>query len=327
MLALGKWLELTLAGREPTEKIQLTARGVKLHWLAEGALQILPPASADNGIDLVLSAGVHGNEVVPITLLDRLIRRIAKGELVPRVRLLCLLGNPGAIRRGQRFLETDLNRLFLGAHADAGGDEAFRAAELERLVKSFYGEQPRQRQHLDLHSAMRASRLAQFAIWPAGPRQPSTDALARLESLAIEGVVLQQRAVPTFSAHTATLHDAEALTLELSDAPSLARFEGELQRHVAGEAAASRDACRMKLFRVAQEVVRPRSTFHLCLPGDIENFAPLPRGTLLAEEAGGQRWLVEDDDAHILFPMAQVAVGQRAALIVVPCQPGSPSAA
>mgnify|MGYP003146308492 CR=1 FL=1 len=40
MLALGKLLELTLAGREPCEKIQLTPHGVKLHWLAEGA----PPA-------------------------------------------------------------------------------------------------------------------------------------------------------------------------------------------------------------------------------------------------------------------------------------------
>lgn len=35
MLALGKLLDLTLAGREPTEKIQLTADGTRLHWLAE----------------------------------------------------------------------------------------------------------------------------------------------------------------------------------------------------------------------------------------------------------------------------------------------------
>lgn len=326
MLALGKWLELTLAGREPTEKIQLTARGVKLHWLAEGAMQILPPASLDQGVDLVLSAGIHGNEIVPIALLDRLIRRIARGELIPRVRLLCLLGNPGAIRRGQRFLETDLNRLFLGAHAEAGGDEAFRAAELERLVKGFFGEHARQRQHLDLHSAMRASRLAQFAICPVGPQPlPSSETLERLGALAIEGLVLQQRVVATFSAHTATVHQAEAFTLELSEAPSLARCEDGLQRLLAGEAASSSPGVR--LFRVAQEVVRPRSTFHLCLPSDIENFAPLPRGTLLAEEAGGQRWLVEEDDAHILFPMPQVAVGQRAALVVVPCQAQALSAA
>ena len=32
-LALGRLLDLTLAGREPTEKIQLTADGTRLHWL------------------------------------------------------------------------------------------------------------------------------------------------------------------------------------------------------------------------------------------------------------------------------------------------------
>lgn len=46
MLALGKLLDLTLAGREPTEKIQLTADGTRLHWLAEGALEVTPIAPA-----------------------------------------------------------------------------------------------------------------------------------------------------------------------------------------------------------------------------------------------------------------------------------------
>jgi len=84
MLALGKLLELTLAGREPCEKIQLTPHGVKLHWLAEGALLVSPPASTDLGLDLLISAGVHGNELVPIHVLDRLIRALARGEIRPR---------------------------------------------------------------------------------------------------------------------------------------------------------------------------------------------------------------------------------------------------
>ena len=52
MLALGRLLELTLAGREPSEKIQLTAAGVRLHWLAEGALEVMPTAATDCGLDL-----------------------------------------------------------------------------------------------------------------------------------------------------------------------------------------------------------------------------------------------------------------------------------
>jgi len=102
MLALGKLLELTLAGREPTEKIQLTPAGVRLHWLAEGALEVTPAPGTDNGRDLLLSAAIHGNETAPIELLDRLLQAIASGQLQPRARLLLLLGNPQAMRRGER---------------------------------------------------------------------------------------------------------------------------------------------------------------------------------------------------------------------------------
>lgn len=38
MLALGKLLELTLAGREPAED-QLTVEGVRMRWLDEGRLK------------------------------------------------------------------------------------------------------------------------------------------------------------------------------------------------------------------------------------------------------------------------------------------------
>lgn len=139
MLALGKLLELTLAGREPCEKIQLTPHGVKLHWLAEGALLVSPPASTDLGLDLLISAGVHGNELIPIHVLDRLIRALARGEIRPRARLLLLFANPAAMRRTLRQVDHDLNRLFRGAHADVWGSEAIRAAELEALVSSFFG--------------------------------------------------------------------------------------------------------------------------------------------------------------------------------------------
>ncbi|RZA11347.1 MAG: succinylglutamate desuccinylase, partial [Proteobacteria bacterium] len=73
MLALGKLLELTLAGREPAQKIQLTVDGVQMRWLSEGALEVRPPQALDACGDLLLSSGIHGNETAPIELLDRLL--------------------------------------------------------------------------------------------------------------------------------------------------------------------------------------------------------------------------------------------------------------
>mgnify|MGYP000016290677 CR=1 FL=1 len=134
MLALGKLLELTLAGREPAEKTQLTVEGVRMRWLSEGALEVRPPEARDNGLDLLLSAGIHGNETAPIELLDRLLHDIARGDLKPRARILFLFGNPEAIRKGERFVEQDVNRLFNGRHEQSSGSEALRACELERLA-------------------------------------------------------------------------------------------------------------------------------------------------------------------------------------------------
>lgn len=155
MLALGKLLELTLAGREPAEKTQLTVEGVRMRWLSEGALEVRPPEARDNGLDLLLSAGIHGNETAPIELLDRLLHDIARGDLKPRARILFLFGNPEAIRKGERFVEQDVNRLFNGRHEQSSGCEALRACELERLAASFFSLPDRQRLHYDLHTAIR----------------------------------------------------------------------------------------------------------------------------------------------------------------------------
>ncbi len=327
MLAIGKLLELTLAGREPCEKVQLTPRGVKLHWLAEGALLVSPPSGQDQGVDLVLSAGIHGNELIPIHVLDRLIRALARGDVQPRARLLLLFANPLAMRRMVRYIEHDLNRLFLGAHADVWGGEAIRASELEALIGGFFSVSGRQRRHYDLHSAMRPSRLAQFAICPwreGGGAQP--DALARLHGLAIDGVLLQRQTSSTFSAMTATLHGAEAFTLELAEGksedlqPEVLQFEQGLIAMIEGRELSAGAEAQPQLLCISREIIKRSSRFRLCIPADIENFAPLPIGSLLAED-DGMRWVVDEPEACILFPMADVAEGQRAALIVVPLEP------
>lgn len=321
MLALGKLLELTLAGREPCEKIQLTPQGVKLRWLAEGALLVSPPASQDQGLDLLLSAGVHGNELIPIHVLDHLIRAIARGEVQPHARLLLVFANPAAMRRTARQVDLDLNRLFLGAHGDVWGCEALRAAELEALVAGFFEPGGRQRRHYDLHSAMRPSRLKQFAICPWREREQATpEALACLHAAAVDGVLLQRQPTSTFSALSATRHDAEAFTVELAEEPggALVRLQQALVAMIEGRELPALAAAPLHVLRVAREIVKRTPQFRLCLPADIENFAPLPLGSVLAEEGDGTRWIVEEPQARILFPMAEAALGQRAGLIVVP---------
>jgi len=321
-------LSLTIAGKEPVEKTQYTPDGARLHWLGEGALEITPASEQDAGLDLVLSAGVHGCEIIPIELLDRLIRAIGRNEIRSCARLLLLFCNPPAMRQGVRRLGQDLNRLFCRKHAAIEPCyEARRAAQLEEWVAAFFQEPGRRRWHFDLHSAMRASTLPQFAIcpWVAG-RDVSPQSLTRLEQAAVDAVLLQEKPSGTFSAHTATRHGAEAFTLEMAEAPDgvwpqcLDEFLQTARSWIEATEPAPRAIEQRPLlkFRLAREIIKTSDRFVLRLPADIQNFEPLPIGTLLAEDEKGMRWVVEEENARILFPIADVAVGERAGLIVVP---------
>jgi len=331
MLALGKLLELTLAGREPTEKIQLTAGGVRLHWLADGALEVTPPGVADNGMDLLLSAGIHGNETAPIELLDRLLQGIARGALKPRARILFLLGNPEAMRRGERYVEQDINRLFSGRHADSSGFEALRANELERLAAAFFNKPERTRLHYDMHTAIRGSKIEQFALYPYREgRVHSRLELARLRAAGIDAVLLQSKQGITFSSYTYAHLDAEAFTLELGKAQpfgqnqgvDLGLLEARLQALVVGDepAVAADDLQGLQLFAVAREIIKHSDAFRLHLPASIENFSELAQGYLLAEDIAETRWVVEEEGARIIFPNPKVKNGLRAGILIVPTQ-------
>jgi succinylglutamate desuccinylase len=327
MLSLGKLLELTLAGREPAEKIQVTPAGARLHWIAEGVLEVCPPTNQDAHRDLLLSAGIHGNETAPIELLDRLLQAIARGGLLPRIRVLFVLGNPEAMRRGERYVEQDLNRLFAGHHADASGFEALRAAQLEGLATQFFSRPARARLHYDLHTAIRGSKIQQFALYPyRDGRRHSREQLAWLQAAGIQAVLLQAQRGVTFSAFTYAELGAEAFTLELGKARpfghnqgvDLSRLEASLEALVNGQTGAGDgDPDQLQLFRVSREIVKLSECFSLNLPGDVENFHELPAGYLLAEDAG-RRWIVEEEGARIIFPNPRVKNGLRAGILIVP---------
>lgn len=328
MLALGKLLELTLAGREPAEKTQLTVEGVRMRWLSEGALEVKPPEARDNGLDLLLSAGIHGNETAPIELLDRLLHDIARGDLKPRARILFLFGNPEAIRRGERFVEQDVNRLFNGRHELSGGAEALRACELERLAASFFSRPERSRLHYDLHTAIRGSKIEQFALYPwKEGRAHSRRELARLRAAGMEAVLLQNKPSIVFSAYTYDQLGAESFTLELGKARPFGQNEGvnvglletRLQQIIEGnEPELDEGLDGLQLFSVAREIIKHSDSFRLNLPADIENFSELEKGYVLAEDIAQTRWVIEEEGARIIFPNPKVKNGLRAGILIVP---------
>jgi len=172
---------------------------------------------------------------------------------------------------------------------------------------------------------MRASKLPQFAICPwMADREASPESLMRLRHAAVDAVLMQEQPSATFSAHTANRHGAEAFTLEVAEAlggiwPDCLDelFQAARQWIEDAEPPPANRVRPLIQFRLAREIIKRSEQFVLRMPADIENFTPVSLGTLLAEDKGGVRWVVEQQGARILFPMANVAIGERAGLIVV----------
>ena len=108
---------------------------------------------------LVVLGGIHGNESAGVAALQRIVDRLAPPPSLRRGQLWALCGNLGALTRGKRYLDRDLNRAWLAENlARLGAREDAPAEDLEQaeLVETFERAQ-RQAQgpvvFLDLHTS------------------------------------------------------------------------------------------------------------------------------------------------------------------------------
>ncbi|TDO04621.1 MULTISPECIES: succinylglutamate desuccinylase [Halomonas] len=325
---LAEWLDQGLEGRAPSRSEGRIAGG-RFRLLAPGVLELAPDTPATGARACVLSVGIHGNETAPMELLGEVLARLEAGLLRLGAPLLVILGNPEAIQRGQRCVATNLNRLFR-RDLDQAGDEPDRARVLMAEVDAFYARHPgRERLHYDLHTAIRDSRFPRFVVEPFTATPTPAEQWRWLAGAGIQAVLHQHRHSWTFSHHSKHYHGAAAFTLELgralpfghNDLAPLAPMGRMLEALLEGRVPATGEPGTMAFFRVEHELLRHSEAFRLCFPDDTPNFSEFPPGTLLAEDAVAGETRVGDTALSVVFPNAQVEIGARAALLVVPSPP------
>lgn len=99
----------------------------------------------NEGKDIVLSCGVHGNETAPIELCNSLIKQLLQQKIIAKQRTLFLIGNPLAINNGTRIIDENMNRLFSGEHSNPPGlvnPERVRAKNSKPMSIVFLLQQP-----------------------------------------------------------------------------------------------------------------------------------------------------------------------------------------
>lgn len=302
-----------------------------LNWLDEGVLELVPAQLNDASDRVLLSCGVHGNETAPIEVAAAIVDDLIAGRLPLTVRLLLVLGNPEAMRAGERYLDYDMNRLFNGRHQQhPDAREAHRAARLERHADAFFHAAPSaaRRLHYDLHTAIRGSVFEKFAICPYLHQRPyPLEQFSWLESCDVNTVLLHSQPAATFSYYTSHHHGSHAFTLELGKARpfgqnDLSRFAGidrALRLLLSGQTPALPAFAnpRFHLFRAKYDLTKHSDAFVLHLADDVENFTALPDGFLIAED-GDTRYVAQGGEERILFPNPKVKPGLRAGIVIEP---------
>ncbi|SAK65210.1 succinylglutamate desuccinylase [Caballeronia fortuita] len=318
---LGDFLTFTLGGARPGVAHGLAPSGVRWTWQGEGVLLLEPAQTPRHSV--LASAGIHGDETAPIEMLSSLVADIANGRAPLAARMLVILGNIGAMRAGERYIDDDLNRLFSGRHASSPDSrEAPRAAELEDAALKFFDGVVHAKWHIDMHTAIRASVFEQFALLPHTGAPLARAMFDWLRDARLQAVLLHREKGNTFTHFTAQHANALACTLELGKVRpfgqnDLARFaasDAALRRLIAGEAA--KENAPLRVFTVVAQIDKQSEHFVLNVASDVPNFTAFAAGTELARD-GDYRYRVSHDEERIVFPNPKVKPGLRAGLMVV----------
>lgn len=322
------FLQFTLANDSVAGKSSLLiGNNIQVDLWDRGVLHISP--QGDSPVNsILLSVAVHGNETAPIEIIDQLVSDIFAGKIIPKHRLLIVIANPEAIKANGREVDENMNRLFspsLGSYT-SDCDERRRSRKLMAYSRDFFAKEAEQKIHYDLHTAIRDSFYKQFAVSPNTNGSAITEyQYALLGQWGIEAILSSSEKSATYSAFTANHCGATSFTLELGKVKPFGENNLEdfaavitgLQHAISGNVIISMDDKVALRFKVAGEVLKQTEDFRLCFPSNIANFTQFEIGEVLATDKDYQ-YLVKKSGERILFPNENVAIGQRALVIIRP---------
>jgi succinylglutamate desuccinylase len=129
--------------------------------LAEGTSHVIGRYTGDSaGPTILVAGGIHGNEPSGVRALERVLSWLEGSAPAFRGTIIGLAGNLAALERSERFLEEDLNRIWLPDRIaalrrgeTAPSPDARQQAELLTVIDRIFAEAPGPVVFLDLHTS------------------------------------------------------------------------------------------------------------------------------------------------------------------------------
>ena len=322
------FLDFTLNGKPIEGKPHLMIdNNVRVELWDNGVLYFHPQGDSLQQ-SILLSVGVHGNETAPIEIIDQLVSDIFAGKIVVKQNLLIVIANLQSIKASCREVVENMNRLFNNNFTPKSddSDERERSRRLMKYSQHFFNQPALQKVHYDLHTAIRGSVYTKFAISPNASELPTTEyQFGLLGHWGIEAILSTQQNSPTYSAFTANTCGATSFTLELgqvkpfgeNDLDDFSSVIAGLKATISDDEYLPMNNKVVKRFSVAVEVLKQTDNFRLGFSSDTVNFTEFEVGDVLATDKDYQ-YIVASSGERILFPNEQVAIGQRALVIIRP---------
>jgi succinylglutamate desuccinylase len=239
--------------------------------------------------------GIHGNEPAGVRALTRVLEELGTDGELSRGTFLAVRGNGPALHKGVRFIDRDLNRIWV----DGTGPSDTEAAErddLARVLESAEGIGPGPRYLLDLHTtsasappfAVLGDRSDNRAFGRALPVPLVLGLTSELEGTLLE--YLDQRGWITVGFESGEHAGARSIELSIAAVWLLLGSKGLLEPTDPRVVAARQDlqqaaaGCPEAVEVFHRHPVDPGGTFRM-LPG-FRSFQVIQEGELLAREGG-----------------------------------------
>ena len=111
---------------------------------------------AESGLTVLIVGGLHGNEPAGVKAAESIIEWLSSRRYLLRGRVVALRGNIGALCKGVRFIDADLNRVW-GNDADSLSHELEERNELQRAISQLLSPTSSRIILCDLHTTSGAS--------------------------------------------------------------------------------------------------------------------------------------------------------------------------
>ncbi|MFT6735902.1 MAG: succinylglutamate desuccinylase [Kangiellaceae bacterium] len=319
---------LRYTGNENAFELSLS-NGTSISLLADGIIAFNDNSNVSTCKSIVVSCGVHGNETAPIEICNQLVNDLLNQKITTPHRVLFIFGNLASMASAERFIEENLNRLF-SAEQSSSSLEGKRASSIMAIVDNFFNasDESSQRIHYDLHTAIRPSKNEKFAVYPFLHGKPySKQQLAFLSACEVNTILLSRTPTTTFSYYSSLHHQAHAFTVELGTVMpfgqnDMSKFTAVTAKLIELLTKLTVDVphfsqCNMEIYVVNQVINKQHDDFCLHFDDNIANFATFSKGDIIASETNCE-YRAQHDGEAIVFPNANVAIGQRALLTVIP---------